>query len=42
MVMVPLGMLGKPGMHAIIYPKELWERIQSARGMGARKKSYGR
>jgi invasion protein IalB len=28
MVMVPLGMLLKPGMRAALYPKDLWERIQ--------------
>src|SRR5262249_46884648 len=28
MVMVPLGMLLKPGMRAALYPKDLWERAQ--------------
>jgi invasion protein IalB len=28
MVMVPLGMLLKPGMRAVLYPKDLWERLQ--------------
>jgi invasion protein IalB len=28
MVMVPLGMLLKPGMRAALYPKDLWEKLQ--------------
>ena len=36
MVMVPLGMLIKPGMHAMIYPKDLWERIETNRGVNGR------
>jgi invasion protein IalB len=28
MVMVPLGMLLKPGMRAALYPKDLWEKVQ--------------
>jgi len=28
MVMVPLGMLLKPGMRAALYPKDLWEKAQ--------------
>ena len=28
MVMVPLGMMLKPGMRAILYPKDLWEKVQ--------------
>ena len=28
MVMVPLGMLMQPGMRAIVYPKDLWEKAQ--------------
>jgi invasion protein IalB len=28
MVMVPLGMLLKPGLRAALYPKDLWERVQ--------------
>jgi len=28
MVMVPLGMLLKPGMRAALYPKNLWEKLQ--------------
>jgi invasion protein IalB len=33
MVKVPLAMLIKPGMHVMIYPKDLWERIETNRGM---------
>jgi invasion protein IalB len=29
MVMVPLGKLIKPGMHVIIYPKDLWESVET-------------
>src|SRR5262249_60794025 len=36
MVMVPLGMLIKPGMHAMIYPKDVWERIETNRGINGR------
>jgi len=28
MVMVPLGMMLKPGMRAVLYPKDLWEKVQ--------------
>jgi invasion protein IalB len=28
MVMVPLGVLLKPGMRAALYPKDLWEKVQ--------------
>ena len=28
MVLVPLGMMLKPGMRAALYPKDLWEKVQ--------------
>ena len=28
MVMVPLGMMLKPGLRAALYPKDLWEKVQ--------------
>jgi invasion protein IalB len=33
MLMVPLGMLIKPGMHVMIYPKDLWASIQTNQGI---------
>jgi|SRR5262245_45933885 len=33
MVMVPLGKLIKPGMHVIIYPKDLWESVETNYGI---------
>jgi invasion protein IalB len=33
MVMVPLGKLIKPGMRATIYPKDLWESVETNQGI---------